>query len=76
MKKFLMYVAAVWFVNQLMPKEVAYAIVGSIVQAGDSVASWLDANQWISIAMIVAAQIIVIPLALGIAKIWISKGRF
>lgn len=71
-----MYVAAVWFVNQLMPKEVAYAIVGSIVQAGDSVASWLDANQWVAIAMIVAAQIIVIPLALGIAKIWISKGRF
>lgn len=76
MKKFLMFVAAVWFVNQLMPKEVAYAIVGSIVQAGDSVASWLDANQWIAIAMIVAAQIVVIPLALGIAKIWISKGRF
>ncbi len=76
MKKFLMYVAAVWFVNQLMPKEVAYAIVGSIVQAGDSVSSWLDANQLVAIAMIVAAQIIVIPLALGIAKIWISKGRF
>jgi|GEM_PF-3926606 len=76
MKKFLMYVAAVWFVNQLMPKEVAYAIVGSIVQAGDSVASWVDSNQLFFMVAFIAAQIVIIPLALGIARIWISKGRF
>ncbi|GGM25851.1 hypothetical protein GCM10009425_40730 [Pseudomonas asuensis] len=70
-----MFIAAVWFVNQLMPEDVAFAIVGSILYAGNVTASWLDNNQIFAIAMLVASQIIVIPLGIFIAKLWVHRKR-